>query len=78
MPNSITKMQKPHTEMTTKELAEATRQFDEPFVMDCGRPLNAAERNQHRLAAKRGRNKSKNRRAFGTFPSKSVSGEPSL
>jgi hypothetical protein len=46
---------KPFTKMNARELAEATREFDEPFVMDRGRPLNAAERKQHRLAAKRGR-----------------------
>jgi hypothetical protein len=50
---------KPYTEMNAKELAEATREFDEPFVMDRGRPLNASERNQHRLAAKRGRGRPK-------------------
>jgi hypothetical protein len=53
------KMRKPYTKMTTKELAQATREFDEPFVMDRGRALNAAERNQHRLAAKRGRGRPK-------------------
>ena len=30
---------KPYTEMNTRELAEATREFDEPFVIDRGRPL---------------------------------------
>jgi hypothetical protein len=55
-------MQKPYTETTTKELAEATREFDEPFVTDPGRLLNADERNQHRLAAKRGRSRPKIRR----------------
>jgi hypothetical protein len=44
---------KPYIKMTTKQLAEATREFDEPFIMDRGRSLNAAERDQHRLAAKR-------------------------
>jgi hypothetical protein len=49
------KMKKVYAEMNTGELAEATKEFDEPFVMDRGRPLNAAERAQHRRAAKRGR-----------------------
>jgi hypothetical protein len=49
------KKHKPYELMTTKELARATRQFDEPFVMDKGRPMNAAERRQHLRAAKRGR-----------------------
>jgi hypothetical protein len=46
---------KPYTEMNTRELAEATCEFNEPFVMDRGRPLNAKERLQHRRAAQRGR-----------------------
>lgn len=46
---------KPYTEMTTRELAKATHEFDEPFAMDRGRPLNAKERRQHRRAAQRGR-----------------------
>ncbi|MGD0462596.1 MAG: hypothetical protein ABSB74_08910 [Tepidisphaeraceae bacterium] len=49
------KMKKPYPEMNAQELAEATKAFDEPFVMDRGRPLNAAERERHRRAAKRGR-----------------------
>lgn len=51
----VTRPGKPYSEMNARELAEATREFDEPFVMDRGRPLNAAEREQHRRAAKRGR-----------------------
>jgi hypothetical protein len=47
--------QKPYWEMNTRELAEATKEFDEPFVIDRGRPLNRAERERHRRAAKRGR-----------------------
>ena len=47
--------QKPLARMNARELAEATREFDKPFAMDRGRPLNAAERKQHRAAAKRGR-----------------------
>lgn len=42
-------------EMNSEELAEATREFNEPFVMDRGRPLNSAERKQHRSAARRAR-----------------------
>jgi len=49
---------KPYWEMTTPELAEATRQFDEPFVVDRSRPLNAEERKQwQRVKRKRGRPK---------------------
>jgi hypothetical protein len=36
--------QKKYWEMTTKELAEATKEFDSPFVADKGRPLNPKER----------------------------------
>ena len=42
-----------------RKFAKATREFDKPFAMDRGRPLNAAERKQHRLAAKRGRGRPK-------------------
>jgi len=35
---------KPHWEMTAKELAEATNQFDEPFVVDQSRALTASDR----------------------------------
>jgi len=50
--------QKPYWEMTSKELAEATKQFDEPFVVDQSRPLTPAERKQwKRLKRKRGRPK---------------------
>jgi hypothetical protein len=49
---------KPYWQMTAKELAEATKQFDEPFVADRSRPLTAAEREQwNRLKRKRGRPK---------------------
>ncbi len=49
---------KPYWEMTSKELAEATKQFDEPFVVDQSRPLTPAEREQwKRLKRKRGRPK---------------------
>jgi hypothetical protein len=35
-------------EMTAAELAEATKEFDEPFVAEKGRPMNAAERERER------------------------------
>ena len=37
------KPSKPYWEMTTAELREATKQFDEEFVADKGRPLTPAE-----------------------------------
>ncbi len=47
---------KPYWEMTTDELADATKQFDEPFVADQSRPLTPAEREQwNRTKRKRGR-----------------------
>jgi hypothetical protein len=47
---------KPYWEMTAKELAEATRQLDEPFVVDQSRPLTPAEKEQwQRVKKKRGR-----------------------
>ena len=49
---------KPYWEMTPAELAEATKQFDEPLVIDRSRPLTAAERAQwNRLKRRRGRPK---------------------
>jgi len=49
---------KPYWEMTTAELREATKQFDEPFVADQSRPLTPAEREQwKRVKRKRGRPK---------------------
>ena len=49
---------KPYWEMTPKELAEATKQFDDPFVIDRSRPLTPAEREQwKRIKRKRGRPK---------------------
>jgi hypothetical protein len=45
-------------EMTAKELAEATRQFDEPFVAKQSRPLTLEEKARWRRAkGKRGRPK---------------------
>ncbi len=47
---------KPYWEMTPAELAEATKQFDEPFVVDKSRPLSPAEQEQwKRIKRKRGR-----------------------
>jgi hypothetical protein len=44
--------------MTAKELAEATRQFDEPFVAERSRPLTLEEKARWRRAkSKRGRPK---------------------
>ena len=37
---------KPYWKMKPKELAEATKSFDEPFVVDQSRPLSPAEREQ--------------------------------
>jgi hypothetical protein len=49
---------KPYWEMTADELAEATKQFDEPMVADRSRPLSKSERAQwNRLKRKRGRPK---------------------
>jgi hypothetical protein len=49
---------KPYWEMKTKELANATKQFDKPFIVDQSRPLNPAEREQWKAARrKRGRPK---------------------
>jgi hypothetical protein len=46
-------------EMNAKELATATEQFDEPFVVDKSRPLSPAERQQwKRVSRKPGRPKS--------------------
>jgi hypothetical protein len=46
---------KKYTEMNTRELAQATREFDKEFVAHRARPLNAAERRLHREARNRGR-----------------------
>ena len=49
---------KPYWKMNPKELADATKPFDEPFVLDQSRPLNPAEREQwNRVSRKRGRPK---------------------
>lgn len=44
------KPRKPYTEMTTAELRDATRAFDEPFAFEKGKPLTAAERAKFRKA----------------------------
>lgn len=47
---------KKYWEMTTAELAESTKQFDEPFVADKSRPLTPAERQEwEQVKRKRGR-----------------------
>ena len=49
---------KRYWEMTTKELREATRQFDEPFAIRRSRPLTSAEKEEWKEAKrKRGRPK---------------------
>ena len=49
---------KPYWEMTAEELAEATKQFDAPFVVDKSRPLTPSERKRWRsVKKKRGRPK---------------------
>jgi len=49
---------KNYRRMTTKDLAAATKQFDEPFVVDQTRPLTPAEREKWaKLKRKRGRPK---------------------
>jgi hypothetical protein len=58
MPKKPTKLQKPFWEMTTAELAEATKEFAKEFVINNFRPLTAAERKQwERLNQRRGRPK---------------------
>jgi hypothetical protein len=49
------KKHKPYDQMTTAELAEATKQYDKPFVaLRESKPLTAAMRQMHRRA-RRGR-----------------------
>jgi len=49
---------KPYWEMTRQELAEATKSFDEPFVIDQSRPLSPARREQwKRVSRKRAKPK---------------------
>ena|ERR1700728_3652189 len=50
------KHRKQYWEMTSDELAKATKEFDAPFVADKGRPLTADERRQeNRFRRKLGR-----------------------
>ena len=52
------KQKKPYWEMTAGELAKATEQFNEPFVVDKSRPLTEAEQDQwKRVRQKKGRPK---------------------
>ena len=45
---------KPYWEMTADELAETTKPFDEPFVIDQSRPLSPARRAKwNRLSRKK-------------------------
>jgi hypothetical protein len=46
---------KPYWEMTTAELREATKEFDQEFIGDTFRPATAAERARFERARKRGR-----------------------
>ena len=49
---------KPYWEMNAEELAEATKEFDEPFVIDKTRPLTPDERRLwNRIKRGRGRPK---------------------
>ncbi len=51
-----TMKRKPYWEMTAKELGEATRQFEDPSVVDQSRPLTPTEREQwNRVKRKKGR-----------------------
>jgi hypothetical protein len=65
---------KSYSEMTPKQLAEATQKFDEPFVIDQSRALTPAEQEQwKRTKRKRGRPK-----VGGGFKRISVSMEKGL
>jgi hypothetical protein len=48
-------MKKKYWEMNTRELAEATKEFDQEFIAEKGRPLSPAGKALHRRAATRGR-----------------------
>lgn len=49
-------MKKKYWDMTTEELAAATKQFNEPLVADQSRPLTPAEQKQwQQIQRKRGR-----------------------
>jgi len=54
MTHPIGKRPKPYDQMTTAELREATKEFDEPFVaMENSRPLSPAQKDRHRQAKRR-------------------------
>lgn len=44
--NKTSKRSKPYWEMTTEELREATKEFDQEFIIDTSRPLTAKERRE--------------------------------
>ena len=46
---------KKYSRMTTSELAEATKEFEEEFAFEKGKPLAAKDRKLHGAARKRGR-----------------------
>jgi hypothetical protein len=46
---------KKYWELNKTELAEATREFDQEFIADKARPMNARERAEERRARRRGR-----------------------
>jgi hypothetical protein len=52
---TMSKRKKEYWEMTTEELREATKEFDEDFAFEKGRPLTAADRKLFAKARKRGR-----------------------
>ena len=49
------KSRKKYAEMNVRELAEATKQFDEDFAFEKGKPLTEEDRKRHAAARKRGR-----------------------
>jgi hypothetical protein len=44
---------KPYSQMTTRELAEATAEFDKEFIIDSCRPMTPAERAQWEKARRK-------------------------
>lgn len=51
------KKRKPYWEMNTAELQEATREFDEPFAFEKGKPLTASQRTKFRKAREHAKKK---------------------
>lgn len=51
----MSKRSKEYWEMTTAELREATKEFDEDFVFEKSKPLSAADKRLLAQARKRGR-----------------------